>query len=175
MTFEELVKVVEQHGQKLERHEFMYKSLSDLGGQIYKVVDYQNQLISDINLRINEGFSEVQQYLASHDAQLKMLQNTVRMDACRAAQRDHDIEQRMNCRFAESKLRFDALEERLDTIDERLDGHDKRFDAIDERLDGHDKRFDAHDKRFDEHDKRFDRIDNELAELKQLIIERLPK
>ena len=224
MTLEELEKMVKKHECTLERHEFMNKSLSDLSGQIFRVVDEQNRLLSEINIKIQEGFSEVQQCLASHDAQIKMLQNTIRIEAGRSAQRDYDIEQRMNRRFAESKLRFDALEDRLDghdkrfdvidkrfdehdkrfdAHDKRFDAHDKRFDAIDERLDGHDKRFDAHDKRFDahdkrfddhdkrfdahdkrfddhdkrfdEHDKRFDRIDNELAELKQLIIERLPK
>ena len=175
MTFEELEKTVKQHGRTLERHEFMNKSLTDLSGQVFKVVCEQNQLISDICIKMQEGFSKIQQCLASHDAQLKMLQNTIQMEACRSAQRDHDIEQKMNCRFAEVNLRFEALENRLEEHDKRFDEHDKRFDEHDKRFDEHDKRFDAIDQRLDEHDKRFDRIDGELAELKQLIIERLPK
>ena len=129
--------------------------------------------------------------LANIDMRFMDIDRTIRIRAAEAGLRFDALESRIDsieAKVAAHDLRFDAIDKRLDehdkrfdAIDKRLDEHDKRFDAIDKRLDEHDKRFDAidkrldeHDKRFDEHDKRFDKLDRELADIKQLIMERLP-
>lgn len=175
MTFDELEKTVIKHGQILERHEFMLKQLTDLTGKVYESVDRQYHLLEEISAKIDHGFTTVRQCLDSHDAQIRMLQNTIRVESCKTEKRIIELEESVNRRFAEVNLRFDATDNRLDKLEARADEHDKRFDEHDRRFDEHDRRFDEHDRRFDEHDRRFDKIDNELAELKQLIIERLPK
>ena len=64
--------------------------------------------------------------------------------------------------------RFDAQEK---LINQRFDAQDKyinqRFDAQDRYID---QRFDAVDQRFDAQDRRLDRLENDVAELRTLVV-----
>ena len=85
----------------------------------------------------------------------------------------HDLRQEMNARFDKQDARLDErfdkqdarLDERLDKQDARLD---ERFDKQDARLD---ERLDKQDARLD---KRFDSLHQEIADLRTLVVERLP-
>ena len=85
----------------------------------------------------------------------------------------HDLRQEMNARFDKQDARLDK---RFDKQDVRFD---KRFDKQDARLD---KRFDKQDARLDKRldkqdarlDKQFDSLHQEIADLRTLVIERLP-
>ena len=96
----------------------------------------------------------------------------------------HDLRQEMNDRFDKQDARLDKrfdeqnawLGKQFDKQDARLD---KQFDKQDARLD---KRFDKQDARLDKRldkqdvrlDKQFDSLHQEIADLRTLVIERLP-
>lgn len=54
----------------------------------------------------------------------------------------------------------------LNKIIDKLTEHDQRFDMIKRRLD-------YHDKRFDDHDRRFEKLENDIASLKDEMLQRL--
>ncbi len=85
----------------------------------------------------------------------------------------HDLRQEMNARFDKQDARLDKLfdkqnarlDKRLDKQDARLD---ERFDKQNARLN---ERLDKQDARLDE---RFDSLHQEIADLRTLVVERLP-
>ncbi len=96
----------------------------------------------------------------------------------------HDLRQEMNAQFdkqnAQLDKRFDKQDARLDKrLDKQNAQLDKRFDKQDARLD---KRLDKQDARLDKRldkqdarlDKRFDSLHQEIADLRTLVVERLP-
>lgn len=66
---------------------------------------------------------------------------------------------------ADTKTRFEEIDERFHAVDARFDAVDARFDAVDARFDAVNARFDRIDKRFDQVEWRIESTRAEIVDL----------